>query len=68
MTKFTLTYPNISNEEIQILDLMGRNVSFSTSYLNENQVKIKVENSKNQVLLLKLNSISTSKTLKIINK
>ena len=66
--EFTLTYPNISNEEIQILDLMGRNVSFSTSYMNVNQVKIKVENSKNQVLLLKLKSISTSKTLKIVNK
>jgi len=66
--EFTLTYPNISNEEIQILDLTGRNVTFSASNLNENQVKIKVENSKNQVLLLKINSISTSKTLKIINK
>ena len=66
--EFTLTFPNISNEEIQILDLVGRNVSFSASYLNENQVKIKVENSRNQVLLLKLNSISTSKTLKIVNK
>ena len=66
--EFTLTFPNISNEEIHILDLVGRNVSFSASYLNENQVKIKVENSRNQVLLLKLNSISTSKTLKIVNK
>jgi hypothetical protein len=66
--EFTLTFPNISNEEIQILDLMGRNVSFSASYLNENQVKIKVLNSRNQVLLLKLNSTSTSKTLKIVNK
>jgi hypothetical protein len=66
--EFTLTFPNISNEEIQILDLVGRNVSFSASYLNENQVKIKVENSRNQVLLLKLNSTSTSKTLKIVNK
>lgn len=65
--EFILTYPNISNEEIQILDLIGRNVSFSTSYLNENQVKIKVENARNQVFLLKLNSISTTKTLKIIN-
>ena len=66
--EFTLTFPNISNEEIQILDLVGRNVSFYASYLNENQVKIKVLNSRNQVLLLKLNSISTSKTLKIVNK
>jgi len=66
--EFTLTFPNISNQEIQILDLMGRNVSFSASYLNENQVKIKVLNSRNQMLLLKLNSTSTSKTLKIVNK
>jgi hypothetical protein len=66
--EFTLTFPNISSEEIQILDLMGRNLSFSTSFLNENQVKIKLENSRNQVLFLKLNSISTTKTLKIVNK
>jgi hypothetical protein len=63
--EFSLTFPNISNEEIIIVDALGRNVSFTSSFVNENQVKIKIENTQNQLLLLRINSASSTKTFKI---
>jgi hypothetical protein len=60
-----LIFPNISNEEIIIVDALGRNVSFTSSFVNENQVKIKIENTQNQLLLLRINSASSTKTFKI---
>jgi len=66
--EFTLSFPNINSTNVQLYDVLGRSVSFSATSLNENQLKIKVENSKNQLLFLTLGDNTNAKTYKIISK
>lgn len=66
--EFILTYPSVKNEEIKIIDALGREIIFTLIYLNENQAKISIGQIKNQVLYLLINSESGSKSVKIIKQ
>ena len=66
--EFTLTFPNIHNEEFNLCDALGRKIPFKSIYLNENQVKIITNIEQNQLILLQVKSASDTKSFRIINK
>lgn len=64
---FVLTYPSAKDMTFRIIDALGRAVSFSQNFLNDNQVKISPITNKNQVLYLSINSKTYSRIIKLIN-